>query len=154
MLAITKSKKMKTYKIILSLVLMAGITLFSACGGDPEEPSKEKQFLNKLSITWNLESATVGGKDVTESFPGLSLSVSADKTYSVTNPVSPIWTASGIFTLEEVPNSDLFNIIRDDGTIITVTELTETTLKYKFPYTAPHGRIKGVSGEYEFVMIK
>jgi len=144
---------MKTYKIILSLVLIAGITLFSACD-DPEDPSKEKQFLNKLSITWNLESATVGGKDVTESFPGLSLSVSADKTYYVANPVSPIWAASGTFTLEKVSGSDLFNIVRDDGTIITVTELTENTLKYKFPYTAPDGRVNGVSGEYEFVMIK
>jgi hypothetical protein len=143
---------MKIYKILLSLVLIAGIPFFSAC--DPEDPSKEKQFLNKLSITWNMKSATLGWKDVTKSFHGLSLSINADQTYSATNPVPPIWTASGVFTLEEVPNSDLFNIIRDDGTIITVTELTETTLKYKFPYVAPGGRIKGISGEYEFVMIK
>lgn len=144
---------MKTYKITLSFFVLLGITLIAACDG-PESPSKEQQFLNQLTFSWTLHSASVGGKDVTSSFPGLNLSISSDRSYTVVNAVAPIWPESGTFTLEPVDNSDLFNIVRDDGAVITVIELSETVLKYTMPYTSAGGRTKSVSGNYEFVMTR
>lgn len=140
---------MKAFKIVLSFVVL---TFLVAC--DEDSPSKEEKFIRKLRFTWSLEGVTVDGKNVTNSFPNLTLTVDKKKTYTVANPVSPIWAASGTFEFEKVPNSDLFNIIRDDGIHITVTELTETTLKYKLTYVASGGRTKSVSGDYEFSMSK
>ncbi len=144
---------MKPYKVLLSLFLVAGMLFIAACDGS-DGPSKEQKFIQQLSFSWKVDRVMLGGKDVTRSFNSLNLVVNSDKTYSVTNPVSPIWPAEGTFELEEVSNSDLFNFLRDDGVVISVTELTSSTLKFTLPYVASGARTNGISGDYEFSMTR
>jgi hypothetical protein len=136
---------------LLTAALLCAVS-FSACDGS-DDPTEEQLFLKRLEGRWTLTtgSVKVDGRDVTNSFAGMEITFSSDKTYVVANPVSPIWPATGAFTLERV-SSDLFNILRDDQILITVEALTSSTVTMSFHYTSPNGRTKEVSGEYVFVM--
>ena len=144
---------MKVLRNILLLALVVGIVFIQSCDSE-SGPSEEQLFLDKLKGTWTLTTghATLDGKDVTNSFPGMEISFAADKNYTVTHPVSPIWPASGTFRLEKSGSSGLFNIIRSDDILITVSDLAASTVTLKFQYTSAGGRSKSVSGQYEFVM--
>jgi hypothetical protein len=127
---------------------------FTGCDNDNEKPGPEKQYLQKLSFTWGLQQAKANGVDVTQAFSGLTLTVKGDKTFIVATPVDPIWPASGTFTLRQVSGSEDYDIVRNDGVEIHVSELSTLQLKLQMQYQPPHGRVSSVGGQYEFVFTR
>jgi hypothetical protein len=144
---------MKALRNILMLAVVVGIVFIQSCDNE-SGPSEEQLFLDKLKGTWTLTTGHVrlDGKDVTNSFAGMEISFGADKSYAVANAVSPIWPESGTFRLEKSGSAGLFNIIRSDDILITVSDLAASTVTLKFQYTSASGRSKSLSGQYEFVM--
>ena len=142
---------MKINQKLLSLMLACGLLVISSCDGS-EESTAEEEFLRKLSGTWALRQVQLNGMDMTDYFPDMTLTVNADETYSVLHPVSPIWPAGGTYTLQASANADLFDILRSDGVLITVTELSGNMLRYTVPYESASGRMNEISGDYEFTM--
>src|SRR5687767_8045656 len=103
---------MNIIKNTLLAAALLSLVLFSACNGS-DDPTEEQLFLKKLDGHWTLAtgSVSVDGRDVTNSFAGMEITFASDKTYTVLNPVSPIWSSNGTFTLERV-SPELFNIRR------------------------------------------
>lgn len=134
---------------VLALLIIA--LLITACDNDNEKPGPEKRYLQKLSFTWSLQQAKANGVDVTPAFSGLTLTVKGDKTFTVATPVDPIWPANGTFTLRQVSGSEDYDIVRNDGVEIHVSELSTSQLKLQLQYQPPHGRVSSVGGQYEFV---
>ncbi|CAN0276684.1 unnamed protein product, partial [Phaeothamnion confervicola] len=94
---------------------------------------------------------TLDDEDVTEEFESMKITFDEDQTFTVQNPVGNIWTSSGTFELEE-GSDDLFNLLRDDETLIQVSELDETALVFSIQFDSAPGRIKGLAGAYVFEM--
>ena len=138
--------------MLLLLASITAVTIFSSCDGS-EEPTDEEVFLKKISNEWTLTSGYVklDGVDVSPSFAGMTITFTTSKTYAVTHAPSPLWPASGSFKLEKV-SKGVYDILRDDGVVITVSDLTEQTLTLSLDYDAPGGRKKSISGHYEFFM--
>jgi hypothetical protein len=139
-------------KLFCITILVIIVVAFSACQG-VEPPSQEEIFAKRIEGDWKVTNGTItkDGRDVTGSFPGLEITFNASRSYEVANPVSPVWPVSGSYNLEYV-NGDIFNIRRDDGVLLVISELTDTSIKFSFPYTSPNGRVKDVSGEFTFNM--
>lgn len=132
-----------------ALVSMA--LLFSSCSKD-ENPSAEELFLNKLAQTWQVDAITLDHEDVTDLFPEMAITFTKNKTFSTQHPVGNIWFASGVFTLQDGTGT-LFNLDRNDGVLVTVTALDESTLTFTMGFVkAPGGRINGLVGQYVFNM--
>ena len=145
---------MKAYKLLLSISFLSALLFIGACTTDPA-PDPEDEYLKKISSTWRIASAQLDGKEVTGSFPQLTLTLNGDHTYSTTHSVGKIWPASGSFTLVATSTDGMYNINRNDGVLLTVADLTATSIKLRFQYTAPpNGRENSVSGQYEFVFNK
>ncbi|MBT1701601.1 hypothetical protein KK083_32225 [Fulvivirgaceae bacterium PWU4] len=138
-------------KLTAVLALLTINLLITGCDNDNEKPGPEKQFLQKLSFTWHLQQARVNGVDVTRAFNGPILTIKGNKTFTVAPPVDPIWPASGSFTLREVSGSQDYDIVRNDGVELHVSELSASQLKLQMQYQPPHGRVSSVGGQYEFV---
>jgi hypothetical protein len=139
---------------ILSALLVLVMFKFSGCDSDDNKPNAEKKYMERLSFTWNLQQVKVGGVDVTPAFIGLVLTVKGDKTFTVTKAIDPIWPGSGTFTLREVPGSGDYDILRNDGIEMIVTELSPVELKIQLQYQPAGGRISSVGGQYEFLFTR
>jgi hypothetical protein len=139
---------MKTIPCI-AILMLGSMWLIQGCGSDVA-PSAEKVFLDQIAQSWQISKADFDGKDVTNSFPGMVVTINQDKSFTVTNPVPPMWKASNTFTLTEAGTS--FQINRDDGLIITVSQVTNSTLILMFQYdaTAMGGRVSSVTGQLTF----
>jgi hypothetical protein len=138
-------------KLIVSLMAVAiAIAGMLSCESDDPKLDAQAQFIKGLSGTWTVAggSVTRDGADVTEFFSGMTITFAADRSYTVANAVVPIWAPDGTFTLEK--NSNSFNIIRDDGVVITVSQLQANSVTLSFSYMAPLGRAKSISGEFVF----
>jgi hypothetical protein len=144
---------MKTYKILISLMALSVTVFFAACDKGSEGPNEEQRFLEKIAGEWTLTTVTVDDVDVTGSFTGMAITFTSRKNYSVTNGIPPIWPASGSFILQP-KGDDLFDILRDDGMLIKVSNFTHQTATLSFTYTFAGGRRNSISGRYEFIMNK
>lgn len=138
----------------LVTVLLSGLLFISSCGDDetpPPDPAADR--LAELAIkTWALQSATRNSVAITE-FDGMSLSVSENRTYSVSGgDFAPVWPASGDFDFGgTADNPDVNTIVRSDGVSVSITGITDTSLTLEFTFTSPTTRTTGVDGDYEFV---
>ena len=144
---------MKRYIIrFYTVTFIAALTAVTigGCSDEKPGPTPEELFHEKISHSWQVERVTVDGRDVTNAFPNMRLTIGSDYTYTTTNGAAPIWKASGTFQLKETVSSELFDLLRDDGTTINVTELTSTNWKLKFTYTSPATRSQSIGGQYEF----
>ncbi len=126
------------------------MTLLACKKESVEEESAEAIFLNQISGTWNLNAASLDGKEVGFSFPDLVITITQAKQVIVTNAVPPIWNGSAMFALEQVGNT--FRLIRDDGVVMTLTQPTSQRLILTFQYDsdALGGRKKSISGQFIF----
>jgi hypothetical protein len=142
--------------LIVSALLVLAMFKFSGCDSDDSkpEPDPEKEYLEQLSFTWHLQQAKIDGTDVTLAFKDLSLTLKGDKTFTVTNPVAPIWPADGTFVLQEISGAADYKIVRSDGMDIYVTELSATTLRLELQYQPIGGRMSSVGGEYQFLFTR
>jgi hypothetical protein len=139
---------MKTIPYI-SILMLGSILFIQACGGE-DEPSAEAVFLQQLAGTWQIARADLDGKDVTNSFPGMLVTINEDKSFTVANAVPPMWKASNTFTLTGTATS--FQINRGDGLTISVNQVTASRLILEFQYDADAmgGRTGSVTGQFTF----
>jgi hypothetical protein len=142
--------------LIVSALLVLAMFKFSGCDSDDSkpEPDPEKEYLEQLSFTWHLQQVKVDGVDVTSAFNQLALTLKGDRTFTVTNPVAPIWPADGTFVLEEISGSGDYMIVRSDGVEIKVNELSTTTLRLQLQFEPIGGRVSSVGGQYEFLFAR
>jgi hypothetical protein len=134
---------MTALKIIIVVALAAAAII--GCTED-DGPSAEQKFMDRLAGQWSLAGGrvTLGEMDVSGSFVDLELNVGANKGYSASAPVDPIWPAQGTFRLIK-NDAGLFNLLRNDEVLIEVTELTEHSFKFNQQHEADAGRTKTVS---------
>lgn len=138
----------------VSALLTIALLQISGCDNDNEKPGAEKQYLQKLAFTWNLQQVKVNRVDVTPAFSGITLTVKDDMTFTVANAIEPIWPSGGTFTLRENSGSQDYDIVRSDGAEMHVSELSSSVLKLQMQYQPPAGRASSVGGQYEFVFTR
>ena len=141
-----------TLKGIALLSLVAFLFGISSCD---KGPTPEEEFLKKISKNWKSSSTGVqlDGKDVNVVFSGFTLTFTTGATYTSTNGNPPIWTATGKLSLKSTSNAAGFNIIRDDGVVVMVEQITDVKLVLKFPYVSKGARAGSVSGSYVFDLV-
>lgn len=160
---------MKYYSTIISFLLLAAITVhISSCGGGGDEPTPaEKKQLDKISGTWQLQSADLGTDSWDDEFEGATLTLSGeyekggtyDYNFNVpTWPVNSPWPDdAGNWKFKGTSGSNLNTIVRlDDGIEMSYT-LTSNTLTLMFSYDGegfPEGRVGSVEGNWTFVFTK
>lgn len=149
---------MKYYKLTLLISALVSMLWFEACK-DKNSPSPEAQQSGLLSKTWQVGSdglVTLDGNDVTSYFSSFQLTIVSDMSYTTTGGNSPSpWPVSGTWGF--VQNTDgsinLNQIVRNDGLVVVIEELTETRLRLSFIHDElvhDNGRSEAVSGEYVF----
>jgi hypothetical protein len=137
-------------KIILRFITLSVLLVTTGIAACDDEPTAEEIFLEKLGKVWTADVVTVDDVVLEGAFDGFSITPTKEKTFTTTNGNSPIWPASGSFTLKAVSTGEGFNLIRNDGVEVEVRELTETTLQLKLHYISTGGRSSSVSGDYIF----
>lgn len=141
-------------RICLPLLYVATVlVMLVACkGNEPTPLSEEEQKVKLLSREWKLSSATVDGRNVTDQFAGLEITIQETKSFSVKNAVPPIWISAGNFQVEKSGSNYL--VKRSDGINMTIQTLTETTAVLSMNYVAPSGsRTTGISGAFTFTFL-
>ncbi len=136
------------------LLSMVSLLTFASCKED--EPTAEELFLAKIGAAWVPSSTGVVLDDVpvNKVFSGFVLTLTDQSTFTTTNGNSPVWAASGKFTLKKNSSTAGFALVRDDAVEISVDQLTESVLVLRFQYVGQPGRTKSVGGEYIFDLIK
>ncbi len=150
----SKSGKISAGFNLMGLIVAMGLLLtVSSCKDDP---TAEEIFRKKIALAWKSSSTGVqfNGKDVNPIFNGFTVTFTEAQTYATTAGNAPVWPASGKFTLVPVTGTQGFDLKRDDGIIIQITQLTETKLVFKFSYTGKPNRVSSVSGGYVFDLEK
>lgn len=143
---------MKKNQILLVLAAIVVLFQISSCSSEKVDPTKDN-FLNNLSRSWTVNNVQLDSKDVTNAFPGMVISFSKDGKFTTTNPVGNLWPASGTFTLQASTIQNLFDFTRNDGALVTVTQISSSALQFKMTFaTAPGGRVSSVAGNYTFNM--
>lgn len=146
-------------KSILAVFVCLAVFNLCGCKSDSSEPTEEQIILDKMSKTWSITQGsvvTLDDQDVTINFQGFSVTLNSDKTFSSINGNSPIWPESGSFEFETVNGvKNLNRIIRGDGVIIDITELSENTFNIEFFFDPANagGRTEAVQGEFEFNLV-
>ena len=148
---------MNSLKTLFSIsILFLVIVMLNSCASssEPAKETAEQLFLKQLAGTWNTSVVTYDGVDVTKSFPSMRITLSEDKSIQVTNPVAPIWKATGTFVLEPIGSS--FQLKRNDGLLISVESSTSTKLVLTFLFDASTltGRTESVVGNFKFDLNK
>lgn len=138
-------------KIVTMAFLLAITFSVISCSEEDDKKTKEESFLSTLSGTWQTDAVALDNEDVTEEFNDMTITFKEDQTFTVQNPVGNIWGSAGTFTFEE-GSGDNFNLLRDDGVLVTVSQLTETTLVFFMQFDSAPGRTRGLAGEYIFEM--
>lgn len=130
-------------------VLMVVSLLFTGCDkNDPESATDKTKRL--LKSTWQLESLMVNNTEQTSMFPNLILTVT-DGSYTTQNG-EPVWPTSGTWSL-----TNTTTVLRSDNVVITIDELTATTLVLSFQWedtTLGEGRVQSISGVHVFEFTK
>jgi hypothetical protein len=157
---------MKKLNYILSAAVLVFMLAIISCGGsdDPGVPADD-QIGAKLTSTWNATSVIFGtNQDRTTDYSGFKLTLGYNAetnagTYSITGgpsdgtrpfATSGTWTFQGTISDPAVPS---FNIVRDDTLLITVSELTATTLQLTFVFdggTHSTSKTEAVDGTWVF----
>ena len=120
-----------------------------SCKKKAPEPDEKTIQQGKLSATWSVNEVENDGSDVTDQFTGFTLTIN-QLNYSTQNGGNP-WPSSGTYDFK---GTDLFTLLRSDGTEIKIEELTSTTLVLSFNYTSVNGRTLGVTGDFTFSLTK
>ena len=145
---------MKYIKIIISIIIIASVSILTHCGDD-DDPTPQEQMTNKLingNKAWTAQggSVTVDGSAAPDDWSSFKISFS-DGAYTTSgSPVSEIWSSSG--TWDYANETTTSQIVRGDNTTIDIN-ISNNTLTMSF--TAPWGvgsRTKSVGGEYQFTL--
>ena len=151
---------MKTIKALLSIAVVAALTVFSSCGGGDDDPGLSLD--EKLNGTWALSSVTVDNADVTGDFGGFQLSLSysgpdfGGGNYNITNANNILYSSGG-YTLNGTTG---MNLNGGDGSYVSVQialSNDDKTLTFSFYNPTTNfggGRTAVLEGNYEFVLNK
>lgn len=153
MLKIDIQKYLVVFKVMMLVVAVGFLLTISSCKKD--DPTAEEIFRKKIALAW--KSSAVGvqfnSKDVNGVFKDFTITFTESQTYTTTVGNTPVWPASGKFTLKATSSSTGFSLVRDDGVEVTVDQLTEAKLVLKFPYVGKSSRVGSVSGGYVFDLV-
>ena len=143
---------------IFTLVLVAGMFLISACGGeDPGTgPTETPQDIATTNLTdgspWTLSSATGPNGDVTTDYAGTTITFTATS-YTISGlPAGETpWTGATSGSWDFVStDTDVVNAItRADGLEVNAT-ISATNLVLQFTITEAGGRVNGIEGSWTF----
>jgi hypothetical protein len=143
---------MKNINIAASLFVIIGLLFLASCKKDDPEPETARIQKLLAANAWVIQTVTVNEIDQTNLFAGLTLSFTKTN-YSTTNG-GVVWPASGTWGFVD----ETAKIIeRNDGLRITITEVTNTSLKLALTWsttTLGGGRTASVAGDHEFSFIK
>lgn len=128
----------------LSCMLLLGI---SAC---EDEPTAEEKFLEKIGKAWTADVVKLEDVVLEGAFDGFTITFTTDQKFTTANGNNPIWAPSGSFTLKAANTTAGFNLVRNDGVEVKVTELTDTNLVLELHYISTGGRTSSVTGDYVF----
>ncbi len=146
---------MRTLNYILSGLILIGMIFASGCGDkngpEPIDPAEERIELLS-SRTWNFNTVTQTGVDISTVFDGATLTFTATETFSTSN-VDPtyasIFPASGSWS---IPDPTLINQIQFNNISMTISNATPTalTIEFNFPGASANkgGKIKSLDGDY------
>jgi len=148
---------MKLLKYNITALFLVGIMVLTGCKDDPTEPtvSELEQQLAALmngGKSWVAGSSGIikDGFDVTDQFTDFKLTV-GNKTYNVANGLSHVWPTSGTWDFQ---NNNPNLILRDGATGIAVAFSGATlTLSFTADGSASGGKVRSVSGEYQFNLV-
>lgn len=143
---------MKTkYSFFISFALsmfVIGI-LFNCSSSSAPTLSKQDQVKAILTASaWKVKTVSVNDTDKTSVYPNLGLSFTSTA-FASTNGAA-VWPASGTWTFT---SADATAITRNDGLVVTLQEVTSTSLKLAITWnknTIGSGRIESVSGQNVF----
>ena len=138
---------------ILTMSVVVAILFLSACKGGGE-PSLSKQDDVKAKLTaspWKVSTVMVDGVDKSAIYNALGL-IFTNTGFTATNG-GAIWPASGTWTFT---STDATAITRNDGLVITLTDVTATSLKLSLNWTKNTlgGRTESVNGQHVFTFGK
>lgn len=130
--------------LVLSLVMLSLFAGVSSCGGGGGEPEKTPQEIAQelLLTTWNMTAITLDGSDVSELYPGFSITI-GDGSFTTTN-AGGLFPAQG--TWDWVGDSDNM-IMTGRGKSITITTLSASSAVLSFIKTSAN-QAAGSSGSY------
>lgn len=137
---------------IMTVACLAGLIGFSAC--EPTEETPEEIFMKQLAGNWTATEVMLDDIVIENAFEGFQLSITADKKFTTQEGNDPIWPASGSFTLKGTNATPAFDLVRNDGVEIEVSQLDDNNLMVEFHYISTGGRAKSVTGDYEFTLTK
>jgi hypothetical protein len=138
--------------IAFSIILLAAFTFLSGCKGGDDPTPQEVTTQQLVAPNWKLTSVLVDGVDKISFFTNMTLKFTATN-YTTTNG-GVVWPASGtwIFT-----DDTARKIKRNDNLEVTITEITETSLKLSLTWatgTFGSGRVSSVAGNHVFSFVK
>ena len=135
---------MKRISYLLSLMLLMGLTLFTACGKDapkPNEKTPEELKTEQLtSAAFTISSVKKGEETVTID-PAAVITFKSDGTYSLTNgsnlptPVGSTMAATGTWVFKDKDNFDEITLTPTGSAAIELTtvSLTDNSLTFSYP---------------------
>lgn len=146
-------------KNILIFTLLLFSIYFSNCGSG-EEPAPDppvdikQQVIDGLAKTWQVNSVTLDGVDVSNDWIGFTLKFDKSKNYTAKElSVKSIlvWPVSGSYS---IPNANMpKNILRNDGIQIVLSNVTTSTVTLSFTISGRSGgRVEALIGDYIFDM--
>lgn len=140
---------MKIFKANIALIFLLITCLYSSgCKKEDDPTPTELAFAKLKAKTWAVNTVTVDNTDHSDLFPGLSLTFS-DKTFSASNG-NLVWPATGTWEFNDAEGT---SILRDDGLVITIVELTESSLVLALDWDTivfEPGRSRSVAGRHVF----
>ena len=131
-----------------SIIIILLLIFIESCGNS-ESPSAESVRINALAASWNVNSITNDNQNVSALYSGFSLSIDG-LNFSTTHGGNA-WPSSGSFSFE---NNNLDELLRSDGTVISIDEISSTKLILSFNTPELNGRNTGITGGFIFTLSK
>jgi hypothetical protein len=154
---------MKRVNWILSIGIIAGLTLYASCGGtDPVPPVVEDtpQDIARANLSKNWGLGTSGsirrdGQDVTDDFSGFTISFTESGSYTASGG-GDVWPdGSGTWSFTGTDTNDASSItIGGDNVEINVAS-TSLLLQFNIAEDGAGigARVSGINGDWEFSMV-
>ena len=142
---------MRKIKYGISIALMLCSVAWYGCK-DNGPTVTEVTTQQLTSHPWKVSVVTVDAVDKTSLFTNMTLTFTASG-YTTTNG-GPVWPASGTWKFVD---GAARKIIRNDDLEITITEITDTSLKFSLTWNANtfgSGRTSSVAGNHLFTLTK
>jgi hypothetical protein len=142
----------KNKTLAISIILVAAFVFLSGCKGGDDPTPQEVTTQQLVAPTWKLTSVLVDGVDKTSLFTNMTLKFTTTN-YTTTNG-GVVWPASGTWTFTD---ETARKIKRNDNLEVTITEITEASLKLSLTWatgTFGSGRVSSVAGNHVFNFVK